>query len=135
MSDQDFFFEDEGEEPEKPQKKAPAARSARPATGGSSAAFWDQSVTMSITGLVAVIAMLLGVIVGIVLPVGGITGDIPAPTPGVVSAPALSPEDLQGGMPVDHPDIGGATEPMPVDPATETTDTAVDEGAEATTTE
>jgi hypothetical protein len=41
-----------------------------------------------------------------VLPVGGATDDVPAPT-GEVSAPALSPEELESGaLPEGHPDIG-----------------------------
>lgn len=138
MSDQDFFFDDEDEEPKEPQKKkAAASKPARSAASGSFASFLDQSVTMSITGLVALIALLLGVIVGIVLPVGGVTSDIPDPTPGAVSAPALSPEEIEGGMPVDHPDIGGSTEPMPegLEPTVETTDTTEGGSTETTSTE
>lgn len=114
MSDKDFFFDDEDEKleedaAEKPGKKpAPAAaKSARPAAASPQASFWTQTVTMSITSLVAAIALLLGVIVGIVLPVGdGGSSGVPDPaTNGAISAPALSEEQLQGGLPEGHPPL------------------------------
>ncbi|GAB4276247.1 MAG: hypothetical protein Kow0056_06440 [Coriobacteriia bacterium] len=117
MSDQDFFFDEEDEKPaktEKPKsaksgsKGKPAAKpAARPAA---TVSFWQQTVTTAVAGLVAVIALLVGVIVGIVLPVGGSsTSDVPAPDAGI-SAPALTPEQLESGqLPEGHPPIQGMT--------------------------
>lgn len=132
MSDQDFFFDDEEEKQEEAPKAskpaAPKAAARRPAAAAPMS-FWNQSVTTTITALVAVIAMLVGVIVGIALPVGGSGGTV-VNTGGVgtgpgVSAPALSPEELGGELPPDHPPIEqlageGATDTAP---GTETTTT------------
>lgn len=125
MSDQDFFF-DEDEQPKAAEKSAPAKR-----TGGSSksagakssksaaapeAAAGAQSVSMTIAGLIGVIALLVGVIIGILLPLDGSTGTAgvgATGSPAGQTAPQLSPEQMQGGLPQGHPDInsmgGGAT--------------------------
>lgn len=118
MSDQDFFF-DEDEQPKKEAAKpAPAAKkgASAPAKTAAPAASGVQSVSMTVTALVGVIALLAGVIIGIVLPVGGGSEPVPtsvtAPTTGAggSSAPQLTPEQLQGGeLPAGHPDIGGST--------------------------
>jgi hypothetical protein len=137
VSDQDFFFDDEDEAPakqEKAAKKAPAksAAATKPASGGKApASFWEQTTTMMVTGLVGVIGLLLGVIVGVVLPVGS---DVPAPTvDGSVSAPALSPEQLETGeLPQGHPDIGDMTGGEAPAPTEEPTDTAVPDSTETT---
>ena len=64
---------------------------------------------MSIALLMAVVGLLVGVIVGILV-YPAIGGDDQAAAPAgsaVIPAPALSPEDLQGGeLPPEHPDIG-----------------------------
>ncbi len=118
MSDQDFFF-DEDEKPAKPQSKsapakkpaASAAKSARPAAKTAAAAP-EQSVTYTIAALIGVAALLLGVIVGILLPinVGGAqtaTPETPGGANGAMSAPQLSPEQMQSGqLPPGHPSVG-----------------------------
>ncbi len=120
MSDQDFFFDDEDEKPAKADKKASrfapkkGSRPSAPAVPGS---FWRQSVTMTVTGLVALIALLLGVIVGIVLPVGDITDDVPPPSSDFI-APTLTPEQLESGqLPSEHPPLDGTMEVIPDDDA------------------
>lgn len=119
MSDQDFFF-DEDEAPAKetaPKKGASsdkAATKGKPASADAEApaAPAAQSVSMGVAGLIGVIALLAGVIIGVIIPVGG--SDVPAPTSTVPtqgteqSAPQLSPEQLEGGeLPEGHPPIGG----------------------------
>ena len=115
MSDQDFFF-DEDEKPAKSQSKsAPAKKPASsPAKGGSKAApaAPAQSVTYSIAALIGVAALLLGVIIGILLPidVGGAqtaTPDAGLTQTGAVPAPQLTPEQMQSGqLPPGHPSVG-----------------------------
>lgn len=125
MSDQDFFF-DEDEAPAKDKAKK-AASSDKPAAGAKAAsapAVTAQTVSTSVAALIGVIALLAGIIIGIVIPVGG--SNVPAPTAvpqtgapsmgsGGGSAPQLSPDQLEGGaLPEGHPDIsggeGGSTE-------------------------
>ena len=114
MSDQDFFFDDEGEQPAKsgkPAKGAPKEQTGKKSAASSPAAtasFWQQDTTMAVTGLVGVIALLLGVIVGIVLPVGDTVADTGEIIP--VTAPELSSEQLESGeLPQGHPDVGEMT--------------------------
>lgn len=125
MSEQDFFFDDGDEKPaeesqeskgskgSEPKKKAPVAKS-RPSRPASSQApsFWSQSVNMTVTSLVALIALLMGVIVGIVLPVGSSTSADTVPDPTASApAPSLTPEQLESGqMPEGHPDLSGMSE-------------------------
>lgn len=109
MSDQDFFFDEEDDA--KPAAKAGPAgktpRASQPAPAATGGSFFMQSVTMAVTSLVAVIALLLGLIVGILIPTGGST--VPTGTPPVTAAPALSEDQLNSGqMPAGHPDISGA---------------------------
>jgi hypothetical protein len=120
VSDQDFFF-DEDEKPaaKAPSKNAPAKKpaSSSSAKGGSSskaaaAPAPQQSVTYTIAALIGVAALLLGVIVGILLPVniGGSTTATPeASIPGAqTQAPALTNEQMQSGaLPPGHPNVGG----------------------------
>ena len=121
MSDKDFFFDDEDEQPdqeEAPSKKKSGGKSAaKPAAAAVSAApaqgsFLEQSVTMTVTMLVAACALLVGVIVGILIPAGG-SSTVPSPTTdGVISAPALSPEQLGSGeLPEGHVPIDGMSTP------------------------
>jgi hypothetical protein len=121
VSDQDFFF-DEDEKPEAktqpkgaPAKKpaSPAAKGGRPAPA-STAAGAEQSVSYTIAALIGVAALLLGVIIGILLPisVGGTQTATPdtGVTGGAVSAPQLSPEQLNSGqLPPGHPNVGGGS--------------------------
>lgn len=121
MSDQDFFFDDEPQA--KPAAKGSAgakgpaaaksastakagapARQAAPATGS----FFAQSVSMAITSLVAVIALLVGLIVGLLIPTGG--SAVPTTSPAASTAPSLTQDQLNSGeLPAGHPDIGGTT--------------------------
>ena len=129
MSDQDFFFdEEESAEEKKPAKKsdsdsakksAPAKKAPKSCSSSSAAdvPFLERTVTMTIAMLMAVVTLLVGVIVGIIIPTDG---GVPAPTAtsGMEaggSAPQLSPEQLDSGMPEGHPDIGemGGGEAMP----------------------
>lgn len=107
MSDQDFFFdEEETEAPAKPEKKASSPGRAKPSAAPAQQQFFQQSVSMTVASLVAVIALLLGVIVGFLIPRGPSTT---ATDTGAV-APQLSPEQLQSGqLPPGHPDISGMT--------------------------
>ncbi len=113
MSDQDFFFDDDetAGDPKAPasaQSKTPVKRP-RPAAAAA-APVGQQSVTMTVAGLIGVVALLLGVVIGLLIPTGGTQttspATVPAPPPGQSAAP-LSPEQLEGGMPPGHPDIGG----------------------------
>ncbi len=131
MSDQDFFF-DEDEKPAKSQSKsAPAKKPATPAAkSGSSSrnvvAAPAQSVTYTVAALIGVAALLLGIIVGILLPIN--TGASTAtPDAGLSgggvqqTAPQLTPEQMQSGqLPAGHPNIGGAAGATGSAPATGT---------------
>lgn len=114
MSDQDFFFDDEATTAEKPAKTAskPASKSAAPAKGGKAApaqASGGVELTWTITALIAVVTLLLGVIVGYAIPRGA-EGDQGAAPLNQIQAPQLSPEEMQTGeLPEGHPDIGAMT--------------------------
>lgn len=115
MSDQDFFFDEEdgAKQPAKASataksKSAAAARPAAPA----SASFFEQSVSMSIAALMAVIALLVGVIVGFVIPTGGTTPPVTATDVGAATQPApqLTEDQLSSGeLPAGHPDLSSLT--------------------------
>lgn len=110
MSEQDFFFDEEEQAAaEKPVAKKTDSPSATAPGKPAVVAAGAQSVSMTIASLIGVVALLAGVIIGIVLPVGAST-DVPAPTTpaGTESqAPQLSPEQLESGqMPPGHPQVG-----------------------------
>ncbi len=116
MSDQDFFFDEDEkvdeEVAEKPaSKKAngkPAPRQTAPRQSAAGYSGGGQSVTMTVASLIAVVALLVGVIIGILIPAGASTPTSPAAnTSGSVSAPQLTDEQIQGGVPEGHPDISG----------------------------
>lgn len=117
MSDQDFFFDEEDD-------AKPAAKVASKATAGSKAAsgskggrapqpvaasggsFFAQSVSMAITSLVAVIALLVGLIIGILIPSGSATPETASPAATV--APTLTEDQLNSGeLPAGHPPVSG----------------------------
>ncbi|MCE5204228.1 MAG: hypothetical protein LLG24_08475 [Actinomycetia bacterium] len=115
MSEKDSFFDEE----EDAKPKTEAKRPSKPKTSGGSktsagsaprGSFFAQNVSMTVASLIAVIALLLGVIIGIVIPTGSSsTSEVPAPATNVV-APSLTQEELQSGqLPPGHPDIGGAS--------------------------
>lgn len=128
MSDQDFFFDDEeveespkggakksspkGGSTKEPVKPTKPVANAATAEGVS---FFEQAVPMQVVALVAVIALLLGVIGGFFLapkPVSTPTTTLPASTGtgsmGTGSAPSLSEDQLNSGqMPAGHPDVSG----------------------------
>ena len=134
VSDKDFFFEDdevveEASKPSKPEpkrsaksgsgKSAPAARSASVAAAEGS--FLDQTVSMQVTVLVAVIALLIGVIAGFML--APRTAAVPVPSgatttnsmgggmdTGTGTAPELSQDQINQGMPAGHPPVGESAE-------------------------
>jgi hypothetical protein len=65
---------------------------------------------MTIAGLIGVVALLAGVIIGILIPTGTSQPAVTTPTTPAVSAPELTPEQLQNGeLPQGHPEIGGGT--------------------------
>lgn len=119
--DQDFFFdEDEQAAPSKEAKPARqstsnTSRTADVAAPAAAPGMLAQQVSMAVASLIGVIALLAGVIIGILIPIG--TSSAPtapttiAPGAGGGSAPQLSPEQLQGGeLPEGHPNIGGGAE-------------------------
>lgn len=127
MSDQDFFFDEdespaeETKEPKKASKTSGTASKKAAQKPDAPAPSGEKSVTMTIASLIGVVALLVGIIIGILIPAGG-TSTVPAPTtdPAGVSAPQLSPEQLEtGNLPEGHPDLGDAGAP----PATEATGT------------
>lgn len=109
MSDNYSAFDDEDQAPaEKPAttRRSSTAAAAAPAAAG------VQTVTMTVAALIGVVALLLGVIIGIVIPVnatpGGATSPSGSVTPENVAAPQLSPEQMQSGdLPPGHPDLSG----------------------------
>lgn len=114
MSEQDFFF-DEEDDAKPAAKKAQATKAQAPARASSAAAtpLFEQNVSMSIAALMAVIALLLGVIVGVLIPTGStapaVTSGSPASVSGAGTAPQLTEEQLNSGaMPAGHPEVPGA---------------------------
>lgn len=140
MSDQDFFFEDEeaettdGKSPKPGAKPTPAKSGSKPAPrpaskSGSAAAkapqappsFFDQTVTVAIASLLAVIALLLGVVIGYFVFSG--SGQTVVTAPGSITAPGatgtgtpapLTQDQLNSGqLPAGHPKVGGSTVATP----------------------
>lgn len=129
MADQDFFFEEENDtKPVKPAKSgakaetkssgaksgSKAASPVKPVTvrPGASSAVASQSVTLAVAGLMAVCALLVGIIIGLVIPRSGAdaglsTTGAPSGAAGqVVPAPSLSSDQLKDGkLPPGHPSI------------------------------
>ena len=109
-------FEYGAESFEKHRKNAAKSGKSKPSAEppSSSGGFMQQTVPMTIAGLIGVVALLAGVIIGIALPSGSNQTAVPTqPAPNAVPqggapAPQLSPEQLQGGeLPEGHPDIPG----------------------------
>lgn len=106
--DQDFFFDEEetpAEKPERSSKASSAPNRAKSGAAPAAAAATERTVSVTITALVGVVALLAGVIIGVLIPAGG--SEVPAPTATNQAAPELSEEELQGGLPSGHPDISG----------------------------
>ena len=118
MSDQDFFFDEDEKPAEKPAAKAGSKQASKaPAKGAPAKAAKNApaqsgglELTWTITALIAVVALLLGVIVGYAIPKSGATAsDSAAPVTGQ-EAPQLTPEQMSTGeLPPGHPSIGGST--------------------------
>ena len=71
MSDQDFFFdEDEAAEEAAPAKTERKQTSAKKPTRSAAAAPAVQSVSVTVAALIGVVALLAGIIVGILIPSG-----------------------------------------------------------------
>ena len=122
MSDQDFFFDEEDEAVSEAPKassksggkaQAPARQAAprqRSAAAPSAAPAGEKQVSRTVAALMAVGALLLGVIIGFVLP-GGSTGATPstgaAAGTGSTTAPGPLTEDQlsSGQLPEGHPPI------------------------------
>jgi hypothetical protein len=123
VSDQDFFFEEDEKASEKPASSAKQSGSKQPTKSAPKSApkstpksaapqpSGGMELTWTVVALIAVVALLLGVIVGYAIPKGAdsLTSDVPAAT---TSAPQLSPDQLKSGqLPAGHPAIGGAGAP------------------------
>lgn len=115
MSDQDFFFDEDEQVTEKPSKARDSKKES--VSAGPSDVPGAQTVTLTVAALIGVVALLAGMVVGILLPIGGGT---PSATPTTVTpgaatggggtAPQLTPEQIQGGeLPPGHPNIGGGS--------------------------
>jgi hypothetical protein len=111
VSDQDFFFDDEQPAEEAKSTSGKAAGSKRPAApAAASDAPGAQDVSMTVAALIGVVALLAGVVIGILLPVGSTapTPGAPITAPPAQTAPQLTPDQLEGQeLPEGHPDIGG----------------------------
>lgn len=142
MSEKDFYFDEDDTEDSQPiekakakepveasaEKAAPKARAPKAAAGRPVAAAAPvapvtmQPVSMTVAALIGVVALLVGVIIGMFLPGQQPTATV---TPGVppagmgsgAPAPQLTEDQLQGGqLPPGHPPLdqmggGGAATP------------------------
>jgi hypothetical protein len=119
VSDQDFFFDEEDDAKPAAKSGSKAAAGSKAPTGAKGArapqpaatsggGFFAQSVSMAVTSLVAVIALLVGLIVGILIPSGGATPQTASPAATV--APTLSEDQLNSGeLPAGHPPVSDPT--------------------------
>jgi hypothetical protein len=119
VSDENFFFDDDAKPASKvskasktptkskssktttrPPSKKGTRKTAPPAPEG-------QSVSMTIAILFSVVSLLLGVIVGLYINsiTGGANGTISSTTPPATQAPALTQDQMGGGIPSGHPDV------------------------------
>ncbi|MDO9556454.1 MAG: hypothetical protein Q7J82_02570 [Coriobacteriia bacterium] len=115
MSDQDFFFDEEEEATPASKSVARPAKSSKPAPKATAAttaspSVLDRDVSMTVAALMAVIALLLGVIIGLVIPTSGVGGTASTPaatsSDANVAAPQLTEDQLgTGELPAGHPDI------------------------------
>lgn len=128
MSDQDFFFDDEVTEAPKaakaPKQAKPAVKPAQPAKAAKTAVVVEESeglvFGLAVVVLVAIVALLIGVIGGIFIgkglapaadfgtPEAGTSGMGSMGGMGGGNAPTLTDEQMQGGMPSGHPPVDGA---------------------------
>lgn len=124
MSDDFFVDEDESPKPS-PQHGAPARKPAarkttpRPvADATASSSIFEQNVSLTIAALIAVIALLLGMIVGILIPRSAAAVDTAASVSTTAastatsstSAPQLTQDQLDSGtLPAGHPSISSMT--------------------------
>lgn len=115
VSDQDFFFDEDETAAPKPKASKPAASSKPASRQAAPAPAGVQSVSMTVAALIGVIALLAGLIIGVLLPIGNTastatstTATTGATTSGS-SAPQLTQDQLNSGqLPAGHPDISGA---------------------------
>lgn len=114
MSEQDFFFDEEEQAVEETAPKAgerPARTQAKRAAAVAPVAA-AQGISMTVASLIGVVALLAGVVIGMLIPSGD---SVPAPTTtgtaGTGSqAPQLSQDQLNSGeLPAGHPNISGMT--------------------------
>ncbi len=123
--DQDFFFEDEdvptkadksvtkagGSKPAPKPAAKPAAKPGPKPVAAQEPAFFDRQISVAMTGLIAVVALLVGII-GTMLFVGtpaAPVSTVPGAVGGTGVAPQLSPQQLNSGqLPAGHPAIPGA---------------------------
>lgn len=140
MSDQDFFFD---EEPTKPAPGTPASKpgatksGAKPATSSetetaAAVPFLEQSTVMSVAILIGVVGLLVGLIGGYLLgtaqtqpaaaPATGAIGTVPSAAD-QGGAPVLTTEQINSGLPANHPSLpasGAAATPSGTVPTTST---------------
>ena len=116
MSDQDFFFDEDEQPAAKAADKGKAAPPKAPAKGapakGAKSAPAQASggieLTWTITALIGVVALLLGVIIGYAIPNSSSVETTGSTTTQQQVAPQLTPEEMQSGtLPQGHPDISG----------------------------
>jgi len=123
VSDQDFFFDEDEKPAGKPAQKQGSNPSAKdvPVKGKSaSAPSGGIELTWTITALIGVVALLLGVIVGYAIPKNA--QEVTAGSPAQQTAPQLSPEQLSSGqLPSGHPDIGPSSATATAAPSTAAT--------------
>jgi len=114
VSDQDFFFDEDEKGAEKPPKtasKQPTKSTPSKAAKTAPAPSGGIELTWTVTALVGIVALLLGVIIGYAIPKGTQEVSVGAPsTTQEQQAPQLSPEQLSSGqLPPGHPSVGGST--------------------------
>jgi hypothetical protein len=126
VSDENFFFDDDAKPASKvsktsktPVKSKSSKTTTRPPSKKGTRktqppAPEGQSVSMTIAILFSVVSLLLGVIIG--LYINSVTGGslgaggaVSSTTPPTANAPALSQDQMSGGVPSGHPDVNSMT--------------------------
>ncbi len=119
MSDQDFFFDEDEKPAEKSTSKStdkPASRksgSSSGSTAATSASIGEQTVTMTVAALIGVVTLLLGVIIGLFVAPDSSKVAAPSvsPTGQTGTAPQLSDDQIQQGLPPGHVPIPDGVAP------------------------
>lgn len=115
MSEQDFFFDEDEQVAEESAPKSaerPARAQAAKSAPAATAATTAQGISMTVASLIGVVALLAGVVIGMLIPSGD---NVPAPTATGTTgttgqAPQLTQDQLDSGqLPAGHPNISGMT--------------------------